>query len=267
MKSDLDVALDAASAGVDVVRSYRNKSLNTRLKGPKNDLVTDADFASEKEIMSVIRSSYPHDLILAEETASDLKQSKERMWMVDPIDGTTNFANGFPIYCVSVGLWEGGQPLAGVVIEVNRNEVFSAARGQGATLDGDSLSVENLEDPSEAMIGTGFPYKDFSLVDDYIRLFRNLMDEVQGIRRPGSSAFDLCCVAANRFQGFYEYGLSAWDVAAASLIIQEAGGVVSDWKGGENWLFGKRIVAGSGPIHDFLLKKIGRDIASHNLSI
>lgn len=263
--NDLKVALEAAEAGCDVVKSYKNKDLNIRTKG-HHDLVTDADLASEKEILRVIQSHFPDDTILAEESEGETADLKGRLWMVDPIDGTTNFANDFPLYCVSVALWEDGIPVAATVIEVNRHEVFSAARGEGAWLDGSVIKVSGLSEPSSALIGTGFPYKDYSLSDDYIQLFRKLMGDVRGLRRPGSAAYDLCCVAAGRFQGFYEYGLSAWDVAAATLIIQEAGGFVSDWTGGDNWLFGKRIVAGNGAMHKYLLGKIHEEISDHNLT-
>ncbi|MEX0770523.1 MAG: inositol monophosphatase family protein [Balneolaceae bacterium] len=263
MTRDFEVALEAARTGAGVVRSYRKNELNLRYKGV-NDLVTDADLATEKKIMEVIKEFFPGDEFLAEETADHQNIDSGRVWIIDPIDGTTNFAHGFPVYCVSVGLWIDGRPEAGVVIEVNRNEEFTALRGEGAWLNGNEIQVSDLQEPEKALLGTGFPYRDYSLIDEYIKLLRSLMDTVQGIRRPGAAAYDLCCVAAGRFQGFFEYGLNVWDVAAAALIIQEAGGVVTDWKGGEDWKFGRRVTAGNKATHRFLLEEIARHISAGN---
>lgn len=263
MNRDLEVALEAARAGGELIRSYRRKSFDVRYKG-RNDLVTEVDLAAEKEIFRVIRDHFPDDRLLGEESEGIESLSGERVWIVDPIDGTTNFAYGFPVYCVSVGLWDGEGPLAAAVLELNLDETYTAARGAGASLNGEPIRVSEIAEPSRALIGTGFPYNDYRLLDEYVTLFRRLMDDVQGLRRPGSAAYDLCCVAAGRFQGFYEYALKAWDVAAAALIIQEAGGVITDWNGGDEWLFGERIIAGNEPIHRFLLETIGREISAEN---
>lgn len=263
MSRDFEVALEAARNGAGVVRSYRKSDLNLRYKGI-NDLVTDADLASEKKILEVIRDSFPKDEFLAEETADNLEIPSGRVWIVDPIDGTTNFAYGFPIYCVSVGLWIDGEPETGVVIEVNSNEEFTALKGKGVWLNGNDIRISDQNDPEKALLGTGFPYSDYSLIDEYVKLLRSLMDTVQGIRRPGAAAYDLCCVAAGRFQGFFEYGLSAWDVAAGALMIREAGGVITDWNGGDNWVLGRRVVAGNQATHQFLLDEISRHISKEN---
>ncbi len=255
MNRDLEIALKAAKKGVSVVQSYIGTDFKVEEKG-YNDLVTEADLATEKEIIGFLKEKFPSDDILAEETESEQKLSNKRLWIIDPIDGTTNFTYRFPIFCVSVGLWKEGVPKAAVVIEVNRNEVFTAAAGEGAWLNGRPISVSTRNEPSNALLGTGFPYHDLSLVDEYISLFRELTKNVKGIRRPGAATYDLCCVADGRFDGFYEYSLKAWDVGAAALIIQEAGGVVSDWSGGDDWLFGQRIIAGNPSIHNYLLEMI-----------
>jgi myo-inositol-1(or 4)-monophosphatase len=252
---DLTIALKAARAGVAKIKEYDNKSLNTREKG-HHDLITDADLATEKVILDILKDHFPEDDILAEETADKDSLTDNRTWIVDPIDGTTNFAHNFPVYCVSVALWERRQPKVAVVIEVNRNEEFTAVAGQGAFLNGKKISVSDTSNPRDGFVGTGFPYNDLSLVDPYLKLFRKLMEELQGIRRPGAATFDLCCVACGRFDGFFEYSLHAWDVAAAALIIREAGGVVTDWKGEEGWLFGQRMVAGNPDMHSHLLKRV-----------
>lgn len=261
MNTDLKVALKAAETGVSVVKSFKKKGIKIKSKG-FHDLVTDADIAAEKAILAVIHEEFPDDDILAEESAGYNSLSDNRTWIIDPIDGTTNFANDFPVYCVSVALWQNKAPKVGVVIEINRNEVFTAAAGEGAWLNGKKITVSSTQNSHDAFIGTGFPYNDLTLVDDYLKLFRNLMKELQGIRRPGSAAFDLCCVACGRFDGFYEYSLHIWDVAAAALIIQEAEGIVTDWKGEEGWPFGQRIIAGNPHIHSYLLKKIEEFIPS-----
>jgi len=255
MNRDLEIALEAAEKGVSVVRSYMGTDFTVEEKG-FNDLVTEADLASEKEIIGFLKEKFPSDDILAEETESAQKLSNKRLWIIDPIDGTTNFTYRFPIFCVSVGLWENGAPKAAVVIEVNRNEVFTATAGGGAYLNNRPISVSTRTEPSSALLGTGFPYSDLSLVDEYMILFRELTKNVKGIRRPGAATYDLCCVADGRFDGFYEYSLKAWDVGAAALIVKEAGGIISDWNGGDDWLFGQRIIAGNPSIHKYLLQMI-----------
>lgn len=259
MNNDLEIARNAARAGVETIKSFKTKALNIQQKGT-HDLVTDADLATEKTILGYIRENLPDDEILAEETESEEKLTNNRTWIVDPIDGTTNFAHDFPIYCVSVAMWENRKPRVGVVIEVNRNEEFTAVAGEGAKLNGHTISVSNKTKAENAFVATGFPYNDLSLVDPYLELFRHLMEELQGIRRPGAASYDLCCVACGRFDGFYEYSLHAWDVAAAALIIKEAGGVVTNWTGSNDWLFGQRMVAGNTEIHAHLLKRITEHI-------
>ncbi len=253
---ELETAVKAARKAQRIIIDYRDsREFGIDFKG-KNDLVTDADLEAEKAILDVIRENFPDDRWLAEETAGDDSISGDRTWLIDPIDGTTNFAHGFPVFCVSIALWEQHQARAAVMLEVSSDKLFTAIRGQGAAVNGHDIAVSSITNPSNALIGTGFPYNDLSLVDDYISYFRRLMDATQGVRRPGSAAFDLCCVACGWFDGFYEYSLNAWDVAAASLIVQEAGGVVTDWDGEDNWLFGERIVAGNPTIHAFLLEEM-----------
>lgn len=268
---ELNVANKAAQSAAQIIRKYqRDHNFSVDYKG-KNDLVTEADVKAEEEILSVIRKEFPNDHILAEESSAKQEMPDGRTWLIDPIDGTTNFAHGFPIYCVSIGLWEDHKPQMGLVLEVSRDECFTAIKGKGAFLNGNPITVSKQDDPSNALIGTGFPYNDLSLMDNYLAFFRMLMTNVQGVRRPGAASYDLCCVACGRFEGFYEYSLNPWDVGAAALIVQEAGGKVSDWSGGENWLFGKRIVAGNPTVHNFLLKNMADyfdkdEIASKNKS-
>lgn len=264
-KKEFKVAKQASEAGAEIIRKYtKESSFEVTLKG-KNDLVTDADLASEKEIIARIRDSFPDDEILAEETEQKIKLPKGRVWIIDPIDGTTNFAHGFPAYCISIALWDNKEPVVGLVVEVANNEVFHAIKGEGAFRNGQPIQISQENDPASSLIGTGFPYKELGLVDNYLKLFKRMMGKTHGVRRPGTAAWDLCNVACGRFEGFYEYGLSAWDVAAGALIIKEAGGTVMDWKGGNDWLFGKRIIAGNAPICDFLLKEVHQSFTEDEL--
>ena len=251
-QKELETAKSAAKEAAKIIRVYReDESFGIKMKG-KNDLVTDADVASEKKILEVIKTQFPNDNFLAEESTHYSELPSGRVWIIDPIDGTTNFAHGFPPYCVSIGFWEDGEPKAAVVLEVAHNELFWALEGLGAWLGDKKLAVSEISDPEQGLMSTGFPYNMFGLVDPYLKLLKNLMQKTHGIRRPGAASYDLCCVAAGRVEGFYEYGLSPWDTAAGALIIQEAGGLVTDWEGGDNWLFGRRIIAGNASIRHFL---------------
>ncbi len=253
---ELEVAKQAAEEAAVITREYAERtSFDVKLKG-KNDLVTDADVNSEKKIIEVIEAAFPGDDILAEESQAKTSIPEGRIWIIDPIDGTTNFAHSFPVYCISIALWENREPKIGLVYEVANDELFTATEGGGAYLNGERIWISQNEDPSSSLIGTGFPYSNLKLVDNYLKLFKRMMEKTHGVRRPGSAAWDLCNVACGRFEGFYEYGLSPWDVAAGVLIIKEAGGVVTDWRGEDDWLFGQRIIAGNASVHTFLMNEI-----------
>jgi len=253
---ELQIAKKAARKAADIIRSFQQDyDFEINFKG-KNDLVTDADVAAEKAIIETLKERFPSDQILAEESENGKLLSGRRTWIVDPIDGTTNFAHGFPVFCVSIGFWENREARAAVVFEINSEECFSTVKGTGAYLNGDAITVSSVEKLSYSLIGTGFPYNNLSLMKNYLRFFEWLIHHTQAIRRPGAASYDLCCVACGRFDGFYEYALNPWDVGAAGLIVQEAGGVVTDWEGGDNWLSGERIVAGNPAIHKKLLESI-----------
>lgn len=255
-QKELETAKEAAKKASEIIHHYSSsRSFTVELKG-KNDLVTEADVASEKEIIRIIKEKFPDDDFLAEESSTKTKLPDGRVWIIDPIDGTTNFAHGFPIYCISIALWIDGVPKVGLVKEVANDELFWAIEGEGAFLDGKELKVSDEVDSSKSLIGTGFPYTVFEHVDDYLNLLKSLMKNTHGLRRPGAASYDLCCVAAGRFEGFFEYGLSPWDVAAGALIIQEAGGLVTDWNNGEEWLFGRSIISGNADIVQFLQTQI-----------
>ncbi|HKK46788.1 MAG TPA: inositol monophosphatase family protein [Balneolaceae bacterium] len=265
--TELNIARKAADAATKIIQKYRvNNNFSVDFKG-KHDLVTEADLKSEETIISTLKEEFPDDEIMAEETAQKKIIPEGRTWIIDPIDGTTNFAHGFPMYCVSIALWEDRKPKVGLVLEVSRQELFTAIAGEGAYQNGNPIRVSSVDKLDNAMIGTGFPYNDMSLVDDYVRFFQWLLEHSQGVRRPGAASYDLCCVAAGRFDGFYEYALNPWDVGAAALIVQEAGGKVSDWEGDDNWLFGKRIVAGNPAIQRQLLDAIREHFPADSLSL
>lgn len=255
-QNELETAKRAAKEASKIIRKYaEDDSFSIKLKR-KNDLVTDADLSSQKKIIEVIQSVFPDDEILAEESESMKSLPDGRVWIIDPIDGTTNFAHSFPVFCVSIALWDQKKPQVGLVLEVVHDEMFTAVEGEGAFLNGKKIYVSENEDPSSSLLGTGFPYNNLDLVDNYLKLFKTFMGKTHGVRRAGSAAWDFCNVASGRFEGFYEYGLSPWDVAAGALIIQEAGGIVSDWKGGDNWVFGQRVIAGNKAIHAFIKEEV-----------
>lgn len=258
-QKELEISKKAAANAAKIISKYASTgAFGVELKG-KNDLVTDADLASEKEIINTIKEIFPEDEFLAEESSTKTELPNGRVWIIDPIDGTTNFAHGFPVYCISIALWVDGIPKVGLVREVANGEVFWAVESEGAYLGEDRISISNIEEPQKALIGTGFPYTEFEHVDKYLALLKSLMQNTHGIRRPGAASYDLCCTACGRFDGFFEYGLSPWDVAAGSLIIKEAGGLVTDWNNEDDWLFGKSIIAGNESIHSFLLDEIKKN--------
>ncbi|MCH8566726.1 MAG: inositol monophosphatase [Balneolales bacterium] len=263
---EVETAVAAALEGAKIIQYYHQnrEKLQVDYKG-RHDLVTQADVETEQRIISEIRSVFPNDIILGEETTDGSRLTNERTWIIDPIDGTTNFAHGFPVFCISIGFYTGGKAEAGLIYEINREEMFMAQKGAGAWLNGSKIRVSEIQEPASALLGTGFPYRDLGLLDDYMLLFRKFMEETHGVRRPGSAAYDLVCVASGRLDGFFEYGLSPWDVAAGGLIIQEAGGIVTDWTGGDSWVEGKRIVCGNPQIWKYVSESIKETIAGNSL--
>ncbi len=249
---ELEITRKAAGEAAKIIREFAaNESFNVELKR-KNDLVTDADLASENKILEIIKNEFPEDHFLAEESNTHSELPDGRVWIIDPIDGTTNFSHGFPPFCVSIGFWENKEPKVGLVLEVANDEWFWAVEGEGAWLGEERITISKTTDPSKSLIGTGFPYSQFELVDPYLKVLKNLMQKTHGIRRAGSAAYDLCCVASGRLDAFYEYGLNPWDIAAGMVIIKEAGGVYTDWTGEQNHLFGKRIITGNPALCKFL---------------
>jgi myo-inositol-1(or 4)-monophosphatase len=257
---DLDVALAAAEAGArELTSRYRSAGIRDAAtsKGLPRDLVTDADRASEAAVLAVIRRERPGDAIVAEETAARAAPGR-RTWIVDPLDGTVNFAHGIPIFCVSVGLVEGGAPVAGVVQAPLLHELFAGAPGRGATLNGAPIRTAATRRLADAILATGFAYDIENLADDNLDNLANVAKKARGIRRLGSAALDLAWVAAGRLDGFWELHLSPWDVAAGAALVRAAGGRVTDMTGGDDWLFGRHLAATCGGFHDELLATLRR---------
>lgn len=250
----LAVAVEAAFTAGKIIRqadqNRHKKSISIHYK-KQNDLVTEIDKSSEKLITEILKKSCPGIPILGEEYGLNQK-IKNEYWIVDPIDGTTNFAHGFPQFSVSIALVRKNTVLLGCVYEVVRNEMFYAAKGQGAFLNKKKISVTQT-DLSQSLIATGFPYSDFSHLEKYMGVFQSVMQQTHGIRRAGSAASDLAYTAAGRFDGFWEYHLKPWDIAAGLILVKEAGGTISDYSGGKNMLETGDVIVGGKKVHKDLL--------------
>jgi myo-inositol-1(or 4)-monophosphatase len=219
------------------------------------DLVTSADLAAEKLIVSAVRDVFPDHAILAEEGGGD--QSGDHVWLIDPLDGTTNFAHGFPVFCVSIALRGPEGLLVGVVYDPLRDECFTASRGQGAHLNGEPVHVSACPALDKALLATGFPYDRRTVEDNNVHAFSVFIRRCQGIRRAGSAALDLCYVACGRFDGYWEMRLKPWDMSAGALIVREAGGRITDYRGREHGVSDSyNIAASNGPIHPEMLSTL-----------
>jgi len=250
----LTIAVKAARrAGHIISRASLDLSQLTVSSKQQSDYVTEVDRAAEAAILEIIREAYPSHAILAEESGS-LGPESEYQWIIDPLDGTTNFIHGFPQYAISIALAHKGVLNQAVVYDTNRNELFTASKGGGAFLNEKRLRVSKRVRLAEALIGTGFPYRSFKHIDVYLKIFRDLTEKTSGLRRPGAAALDLAYVAAGRLDGFWEFGLSPWDMAAGALLITEAGGLVGDLSGEADYLTGGNIVAGTPKIFGALLQ-------------
>jgi myo-inositol-1(or 4)-monophosphatase len=247
--------LKATQAGAKVLKEYFNGTFEISSKSTANDLVTEADKKAEAAILAVIRDEYPDHYILSEETGEIMSDSNIK-WIIDPIDGTVNFAHNIPLCCVSIGVEQDGEMILGAVYNPIINEFFFAQKGFGATLNDQKISVSKKTDMSKACLVTGFPYNWEDMPNDPMQVFERFVKQGQPVRRLGSAAIDLCWVAAGRFDGFWEHNLNAWDSAAGSLIVTEAGGKVTDFKGNAYKTEQRRVLATNGHIHNDLLQVI-----------
>jgi myo-inositol-1(or 4)-monophosphatase len=240
--------INATFAGAKILQQYFNGSFTISSKSMVNDLVTQADHESEQAIFEVIRRDYPDHYILSEESGA-LEQDSSIKWIIDPIDGTVNFANGIPICCVSIAVEQDGKMILGAVYNPFMSEFFFAQKGFGATLNEKKISVSDKTDLTRSCLVTGFPYSYLDVENGPVQVFEKLIRKGIPVRRLGSAAIDLCWVAAGRFDGFYEHNLKAWDSAAGFLIVEEAGGKVTDFKGDYYSPYQPHIIATNGKIH------------------
>jgi myo-inositol-1(or 4)-monophosphatase len=225
------------------------------------NLVTDADHQAEQRIIDIIHGAFPTHRILAEERGLAKQSPSHYKWVIDPLDGTTNFAHGFPAYCVSIGLEYDGRGIIGVVYDPTRNELFTAQIDLGAYLNGSPISVSTTNHLDRALLVTGFAYDIRETSNNNLNHFARFALKAQGLRRTGTAALDLCYVAAGRFDGFWEVTLSPWDMAAGVVILREAGGNVTDFKGAPHSIYGQELVASNGPLHQAMLDVLQEDAA------
>jgi len=251
----LGTAFRAAMLAGQVVLENRGKITGSDIDAKQaSDFVTRVDRESEEIIISTIKKRFPDHDILAEETIHD-PPSGDFRWIIDPLDGTTNYIHGYPVFAISIALEYKGEIILGLIFDPEKDEVFTAEKNRGAFLNGRRIHVSRTE-PDRALITTGFPFRKKQYIKEYLQIFERIFQWSSDIRRAGSAAIDLAYLACGRCEGFFEIGLSPWDIAAGSLLIKEAGGVITDFKGGNEYLWSGNIVAGTPEIHPRLLKDI-----------
>ena len=255
MNPTLNIAVRAArSAGNVIIRNLGKLDTLAIHTKDRNDFVTEVDRQAEQEIIYILRKAFPAHGILAEE--SGLQEGDEYQWIIDPLDGTTNFLHGFPQFAVSIAMRHKGRLEHGVIYDPLRQEIFSASRGDGAMLNDQRIRVTKRKTLEGSLLGTGFPFKSQQHLEVYLEMFRALFPQTAGVRRAGSAALDLAYVATGRLDGFWEIGLNIWDMAAGVLLIQEAGGLSGDFSGGHDHLESGNIVAGNPKLFADILKTI-----------
>jgi len=257
-----DAAVTAAqSAGDAIVSELLSDSRTDYIRKQENDFVTEVDREAEKLILAVLNERFPDIPVLAEESGSSGASHPYR-WIIDPLDGTTNFIHGYPWVAVSIALEECqagkpfGDPVLGVVLNPVSRDLFTAYQGHGAFLNGKPLRVSPVERLGDSLIATGFPLPERDLLDEFLGVFKEIFRRSHGIRRAGSAALDFAWIAAGAIDGFWEFGLSPWDMAAGAVLIREAGGVVTDVQGGDHWLESANVVAGTPGVHREILEVI-----------
>jgi myo-inositol-1(or 4)-monophosphatase len=249
MKGALEVAVEAAKAAGKIQRD-RSQSIGRISSKGLRDLVTEVDVLCEEEVIRIIKKRFPDHQFLAEESGATEESSSPSKWIIDPLDGTINYAHGFPCYCVSIGLEHEGEIIVGVVYNPNLDELFVAEKGKGATMNSVPISVSSIPKLEDSLLVTGFTPEVVHSKDDNMDIFRDFMKASQAVRRPGSAAIDLCYTAMGRFEGFWELKLHPWDVAAGSLIMEEAGGKVTKLDGTPLSVYDRQILASNGLVHD-----------------
>ena len=253
----LNIAVRAARRAGAIINRAALDSGGLQIKSKQaNDFVTEVDRAAEAAIIEAVQKSYPDHAILGEESGAIESAKQEYRWIVDPLDGTTNFIHGFPQYCVSIGVEHRGTLAHGVVYDPVRNELFTASKGRGAFLNDRRMRVSKCLKLQDALIGTGFPFKELTRADLYLKQLRTLMEKSSGVRRAGAAALDLAYVACGRLDAFWELGLMPWDMAAGVLLIQEAGGLVGDLDGEQGFMESGDLCAATPKIFSPLLQEL-----------
>jgi len=245
----LGAAWEAADAAGTLIRESWQQPKEIDYKGAI-DLVTSVDRESERRIVDILQRNFPDHSILAEEETNLVGAKRNYRWIIDPLDGTTNFAHGYPQFCISIALEYDGKIVLGLVYDPMRRECFRAFKGQGATLNGSAIRISDVKELDKTLLATGFPYDRREKADLYLTFFKEFMTRSQGIRRAGSAALDLCYVACGRLDGFWEFKLRPWDTAAAGLIVEEAGGKLTDFSGHPFSIWENETLASNGTIHD-----------------
>jgi len=248
------IAIRAARQGGAILLDYAKKGFEIHRKGQSINLVTEADLRSEEAIIQTIRQAFPEHQILSEEQGLQKSPTHPTKWIVDPLDGTTNFAHGFPMYNVSIGVEHEGICVLGVVYDPTRNELFHAQTGKGATLNGTPIHVSATPKLNEALLVTGFAYDVHTAKDNNLKEFCAFTLRARGMRRTGTAAIDLCYIASGRFDGFWELQLNPWDTAAGKVILEEAGGTVTNYSGEPYSIYGNTIIATNGRIHQEMIE-------------
>jgi len=261
----LDVAIEAGEKAGAILLDYAKSGFHIEHKNPIN-LVTDADYAAERCVIDHIHAQFPTHSFLAEEQGRIEQSPSPYLWIIDPLDGTTNFAHGYPAYCVSIGLEYRGRCVLGVVFDPSRDELFTATEGCGAQLNGHPIHVSTASTLDTSLLVTGFAYDIRESPRNNLDHFAKFALKAQGIRRTGSAALDLCYVAAGRFDGFWEVQLNPWDMAAGSILVKEAGGRLTDFLGRDLSLYGQELVASNGYIHHAMLTVLNETPVRENPS-
>lgn len=248
-----EVEAIARLGGVQLMAFWRSLAADQINEKARNDLVSAADLASEKVILEAVATRFPSHRVLAEESGFSSDDVSAPTWIVDPLDGTTNFIHGIPQFAVSIGVAVEGRVDFGVIFDPCRNDVFTAARGRGARWNGAACRVSSRQGLEGSLIATGFPFKAHRLLDPYLAIFKDVFLCCKAIRRPGAAALDLAYTACGLFDGFFEFQLSPWDVAAGSVLVEEAGGTITDMNGGAGYLANGNVVCGPEGVHRDLL--------------
>ena len=255
MNGMLNIAVRAARKAGDIIAQScdRVDKMKVSIKSA-NDYVTEVDNRAEQAIIEILLKAYPDHSILAEESGS--QSGNEYEWIIDPLDGTTNFVHGIPHYDVSIACRHKSKLVLGVIYDPIKQELFTAVRGEGAQLNNKRIRVSQRTSPQGALYGTGIPFRDLTNLEKFINIMRDLIPDSAGIRRPGSAALDLAYVAAGRFDGFWEYGLNIWDMAAGVMLVEEAGGLIGDFRGGFDYFKDGNIIAANPKLFKHMLKVI-----------